>query len=110
MIRATDTTLVVSDSERAQVERDVPGAKVLVVPNDPRRRAICASARGSLRDSLRGGFEHPPNVDAALRLVKEVMPVVWRELGDVQVDDRRTSARRRGTGARLAAGGCDWMG
>ncbi len=32
-----------------------------------------------------GGFEHPPNTGAALRLVKEVMPAVWRELGDVHV-------------------------
>ena len=32
-----------------------------------------------------GGFEHPPNIDAAALVVKEVMPVVWRELGDVQV-------------------------
>jgi glycosyltransferase involved in cell wall biosynthesis len=27
-----------------------------------------------------GGFEHPPNSDAALSLVQEVMPLVWREL------------------------------
>ncbi len=33
-----------------------------------------------------GGFEHTTNVDAALsRLVKEVMPAVWRDLGDVSV-------------------------
>ena len=34
-----------------------------------------------------GGFEHPPNVDAALHLVKDVMPEVWRELGDVRVSE-----------------------
>jgi glycosyltransferase involved in cell wall biosynthesis len=32
-----------------------------------------------------GSFEHPPNIDAAVRLVKGVMPSVWRELGDVNV-------------------------
>jgi glycosyltransferase involved in cell wall biosynthesis len=32
-----------------------------------------------------GGFEHPPNVDAATRLVRGVMPGVWREHGSVPV-------------------------
>ncbi len=32
-----------------------------------------------------GGFEHVPNVDAAIRLVNDVMPLVWAELGDVPV-------------------------
>ena len=32
-----------------------------------------------------GGFEHPPNVDAALALVNDVMPLVWERLGDVPV-------------------------
>jgi len=32
-----------------------------------------------------GGFEHTPNIDAAVRLVKEVMPAIWRDIGDVQV-------------------------
>jgi O-antigen biosynthesis protein len=85
MIRATDVTLVVSDDERLQVERDVPGATVLLVPNvhdiasyvpPPERRS------GIL---FVGGFEHVPNVDAAVRLVKDVMPVVWRKLGGVQL-------------------------
>jgi len=32
-----------------------------------------------------GGFEHIPNVDAAICLATEVMPAVWRELGDVEL-------------------------
>ena len=32
-----------------------------------------------------GGFEHSPNIDAAIRLVRGVMPRVWSELGDVPV-------------------------
>jgi GT2 family glycosyltransferase len=85
MIRATDVTLVVSDAERAQVQADVPGATVRVVPTvhgiwpsvqPPERRA------GVL---FVGGFEHTPNIDAAVRLVRDVMPLVWRESGDVPV-------------------------
>jgi glycosyltransferase involved in cell wall biosynthesis len=32
-----------------------------------------------------GGFEHPPNIDAALILVRDVMPLVWQELPGVKV-------------------------
>ncbi len=33
-----------------------------------------------------GAMHHPPNRDAALRLVKQVMPMVWLELPHAQVD------------------------
>ncbi len=85
MIRASDATLVVTEAERSQVERDVPGANVLVVPNihDVESNVPSADSRSGIL--FVGGFEHVPNVDAAVRLVKDVMPEVWRELGDVQV-------------------------
>ena len=85
MIRATDATIVVSDCERRQVERDVPGAKVLVVPtvHDVEPHVSPPADRSGVL--FLGSFEHVPNVDAAVRLVKEVMPAVWRELGDVPV-------------------------
>jgi O-antigen biosynthesis protein len=85
MIRAADSTLVVSDSERLQVQRDVPDAEVIVVPtvHDVESYVPPPDTRSGIL--FVGGFEHLPNVDAAVRLVKEVMPAVWRELGDVQV-------------------------
>lgn len=85
LIRATDMTLVVSDSERAQVERDVPGANVLVVPNAHDIESFVRPPENRSGIIFVGGFEHPPNTGAAISLVKEVMPAVWRELGDVQV-------------------------
>lgn len=85
MIRAADATIVVSSSEQDQVQRDVPGAEVIVIPTvhdiDP-HVPLPEDRSGIL---FVGGFEHHPNVDAAVYLVKEVMPVVWRELGDVKV-------------------------
>lgn len=85
MIRATDVTLVVSDSERTHVERDVPDANLLVVPNihDVPRHVIPSHDRSGIL--FVGGFEHLPNVDAAICLVQEIMPAVWRELGKVAV-------------------------
>ena len=85
MIRASDTTIVVTERERAQVRRDVPDARVLVIPNvhEIEKRVAPPERRAGVL--FVGSFEHTPNVDAAVRLVREVMPLVWRELGRVKV-------------------------
>ncbi|HEV7162500.1 MAG TPA: methyltransferase domain-containing protein [Solirubrobacteraceae bacterium] len=85
MIRATDVTLTVSDGERIQVEQDVPNATVVVVPTVHDAESYVPPPENRAGILFVGGFEHVPNVDAAVRLVKEVMPTVWGELGAVQV-------------------------
>ena len=85
LIRATDATLVVTDNERAQVEADVPQARVLVLPNVHERREYVPPASGREGVIFVGGFEHPPNIDGAMSLVNHVMPLVWQKLGDVSV-------------------------
>jgi glycosyltransferase involved in cell wall biosynthesis len=94
MIRASDATLVVTDSERIQVEHDVPDTKVLVVPNLHEVQASVPSPEGRSGILFVGSFEHPPNIDAAVRLIREVMPTVWRELGEVRVTIVGSSAPR----------------
>jgi glycosyltransferase involved in cell wall biosynthesis len=85
MIRATDATLVVSSCEREQVERDVPGSRVAIVPTIHDVEPYVPPPDNRSGILFVGGFEHHPNIDAAVRLVKEVMPAVWRELGEVDV-------------------------
>jgi GT2 family glycosyltransferase/SAM-dependent methyltransferase len=85
LIRSTDATLVVTAEEREQAQADVPGAEVRVVPNVNEVRADVPPRQARQGVVFIGGFEHPPNVDAAMRLVGGVMPRVWRELGDVPV-------------------------
>jgi O-antigen biosynthesis protein len=85
MVRAADVSLTVTEDERAQIEHDVPGADVRVVPNVHDVQPLVSSPEDRTGILFVGGFEHPPNVDAALHLVKDVMPEVWRELGDVRV-------------------------
>ena len=85
LIRATDATLVVSPEERAQVEADVPGAVVRVVPNVNELREDVPPAAGRRGVIFIGGFEHTPNIDAALRLVRGVMPKIWERMPDVPV-------------------------
>jgi len=85
LIRATDETWVVSDTEGKQILADVPGTKTRLVPNihDLATYVAPPDTRSGLM--FVGGFEHPPNVGAATRLVLDVMPRVWAELADVRV-------------------------
>jgi GT2 family glycosyltransferase/SAM-dependent methyltransferase len=85
MMRAMDATIVVSDHERKQVERDVPGAKVMVIPTVHEVEPHVTPPENRAGILFVGGFEHIPNVDAAIRLVRDVMPAVWNELRDVRV-------------------------
>lgn len=86
LIRATDVTVVVTQEEREQVEADVPGALVAVIPIMHRLRTTSVPPRAGRRGVVFvGGFEHSPNIDGAVRLVRRVMPIVWRELGEVPV-------------------------
>jgi glycosyltransferase involved in cell wall biosynthesis len=83
LIRAADVTLVATDLERARVESELPDAKVRVLPtiNPVRESAPGLAERSGI--IFVGGFEHTPNIDAVLRLVTGVMPVIWEMLPDV---------------------------
>lgn len=85
LFRACDATLVVSREEADLVQDDAPGSPVWVVPvvNAVRRGTPGVAGRRGV--VFVGGFEHPPNIDAAVRIVKEIMPLVWHRHGPVPV-------------------------
>jgi GT2 family glycosyltransferase/SAM-dependent methyltransferase/glycosyltransferase involved in cell wall biosynthesis len=85
MMRATDETWVVTREEAAQVRADVPDAKVRIVPIFHELEPHVPPAESRSGVLFVGGFEHTPNVAAALELVRRVMPAVWAEIGDVRV-------------------------
>ncbi|MFT8244255.1 class I SAM-dependent methyltransferase [Roseomonas sp. BN140053] len=62
--------------------RDVP---LYSVPTAPVQRAEAAAFAG--RDALVfvGGYAHPPNVDAALWLAREIMPIVWHAVPEARL-------------------------
>lgn len=74
LVRDCDLTLVVSHVERELLAVDAPGSKVEILSNIHeifgRRRAWAE------REDIVfvGGYQHPPNVDAALWLVREILP------------------------------------
>jgi glycosyltransferase involved in cell wall biosynthesis len=74
LIAAADATLVVSEVERALLADDAPGADVRVLSN---LHEVAAEGPGWARRAdllFVGGFRHPPNVDAVLWFVREVVP------------------------------------
>ncbi len=84
LVRDCDLTLVVSPVEKALLEREIPGAKVAILSNVhavPGCRRAYAQREGIL---FVGGYQHPPNVDAATWFAREIFPLVRRELPDVQ--------------------------
>ena len=106
LIGAADATLVVSEFERELLGELAPGAEVGVVSNihslqDPGRPFA------ERRDLVFvGGFQHPPNVDAAEWLIDEILPRIRRELPEVELHligskMPESLARRRADGLRI---------
>jgi GT2 family glycosyltransferase/SAM-dependent methyltransferase len=85
MIRCSDETITVSEEEGAEVQSEVPGTRVTVIPTInrvPEGQPTCDGRKGIM---FLGGFQHPPNVDCVVHLVRDVLPLVRREIGEVPV-------------------------
>ncbi|MBR0649982.1 methyltransferase domain-containing protein [Roseomonas terrae] len=90
VLRSVDRVLTPSAEEGDMIVRLVPAAKVTTVPpysyKDHEIRARSAGEFNGLTDVLFvGGFPHPPNVDAAFFIAREVMPLVWRVRPDARL-------------------------
>ena len=83
LARASDVTIVVSDEERDQLRARRPTSSIEVVPNANELAPDVPGPEGRAGLLFVGGFEHVPNVDAAVYLARTVMPLVWRALPDV---------------------------
>lgn len=107
--RAADLVLYPSQDEADAVAAMEPGtAAAAIVPYAFDH--FCMDAAPDARDGLLfvAGFGHPPNVDAAQWLVREVMPEVWRHLPDVKlslVGSNPTDAVRALAGDRVEVTG-----
>ncbi len=84
VVRAADATIVVSPVEKTVLEQAAPGAKVHVISNV---HEVTGSQRGFQQRKdifFVGGYQHPPNIDAALWFVSEIWPLVRKELPDIE--------------------------
>jgi glycosyltransferase involved in cell wall biosynthesis len=84
VIHDADVTLVVSPVEKSVLERDAPEARVHVISNVHK----VVGSRRSWADRkdifFVGGYQHPPNVDAATWFVGKIWPLVRKQLPDIQ--------------------------
>ncbi len=85
LIGRADATLVVSPVEQQLLRELVPDATVRVLSNIHRiheRRRGWAERRDLI---FVGGFQHPPNLDAAEWLIEEIMPLVRRRIPEAKL-------------------------
>jgi glycosyltransferase involved in cell wall biosynthesis len=84
LIKAADATVVVSEYEQEVLREAAPGARVQVVSNIHPVKG-CRKEFAERRDLFFvGGYQHPPNIDAAIYLAKEVYPLIRAELPEVR--------------------------
>ncbi|MFR9728069.1 glycosyltransferase [Saccharopolyspora sp. MS10] len=76
LVRSCDVTLVVSEAEQELLGELVPEADVRVLSNVHDVRPGTAEPAGRADVLFVGSFDHPPNRDAALWAVREIMPLV----------------------------------
>ena len=79
-LRRAGTTLAVSATDQADLQRIAPGATVTVLPNgvDPVLYALMPEIAEHTDSILFGGkMDFRPNVEGALWLAHQVMPLVW---------------------------------
>lgn len=84
VIAAADATLVVSPVEKTVLEEAAPGARVHVISNV---HEVVGSRRpfAERKDLFFvGGYQHPPNIDAARWFVGSVWPLIRQELPEVE--------------------------
>ncbi len=84
VIRQAAATLVVSPVEQAVLAQDAPQARVHVLSNIHR---VCAGGNDfATREDIFfvGGYQHPPNIDAAVWFVGCIWPLIRAQLPDIR--------------------------
>jgi glycosyltransferase involved in cell wall biosynthesis len=84
VIAAADATLVVSPVEKSVLERAAPEAKVHVITNVHEVLGSQRPWRERKDIFFVGGYQHPPNVDAAIWFVSSIWPLVREQLPEIQ--------------------------
>lgn len=83
LIRQSDLTFVVSPWEKACLEQLAPGADIRLLSNIHHVHPHGPSFEDRRGIIFVGGWGHPPNRDAIHWLVRDILPLVRRQLPDV---------------------------
>ena len=82
-----DLVLTVTENDRAEILGELPNARVALIPNihEVRNTAPALAERRPRSLLFVGGFAHPPNVDAMLFFCHDILDLVRRRLGQVEL-------------------------
>ncbi len=83
--RSFDVTIVHSTVEREILQKEVPGARVIVMPLIEKVVDTPAAYDGRRDMMFLGGYGHPPNVDAAHWLIDEIWPRLAKALPEARL-------------------------
>lgn len=84
VIKAADATVVVSTVEEEVLKTDAPDAKVHVLSNIHHVPGRDKGFKERRDVYFVGGYQHPPNVDAACWFVNDIWPLIHAELPQVK--------------------------
>ncbi len=84
VIAAADLTLVVSPVEQSVLQADAPEARVHVLSNIHKPVAAAVGFHDRKDIFFVGGYQHPPNIDAALWFVNQVWPLIQGQIPDIK--------------------------
>ncbi len=84
VIESADATIVVSPVEKTVLGEAAPGAAVHVISNVHEVAGSQRSFEQRKDIFFVGGYQHPPNIDAAQWFVSEIWPLVRQELPDIE--------------------------
>jgi GT2 family glycosyltransferase len=84
VIESADATIVVSPAEKTVLGEAAPGAAVHVISNVHEVTGSQRSFEQRKDIFFVGGYQHPPNIDAAQWFVSEIWPLVRQQLPDIE--------------------------
>jgi len=84
VINAADATLVVSPVEKTVLQEAAPKANVHVISNIHEVESSRYSFSERKDIFFVGGYQHPPNIDAAKWFVESIWPLVQKQLPDIE--------------------------
>ncbi|WP_419729242.1 glycosyltransferase [Lichenicola sp.] len=82
-VAVADATLTHSAEEASIIQAALPGAELHVVPWSVPVRPVVTGFAARRGVAFLADYAHAPNLDAALRLVREIMPLVWEHEPDM---------------------------
>jgi len=84
VINAADATIVVSPVEKTVLQKAAPTAQVHVISNVHEVTGSQRTFKQRKDIFFVGGYQHPPNIDAALWFVGKIWPLVRKQLPDME--------------------------